>query len=85
MAVFHTEGGVPWDFPPLAQLSPLKLCRAYCILGIIFPPQWHQVLYLLILKTMVLYETLYGIFFSGKKHSLVLVLEVLLYCHKFLA
>ena len=24
--VFHTEGGVPWDFPPLAQLSPLKLC-----------------------------------------------------------
>ena len=58
LTMFHTEGGVPWDFPPLAQLSPLKLCRAYCILGIIFPPQWHHVLYLLILKTMVLYETL---------------------------
>ena len=24
--VFHTEGGVPWDFPPLTQFSPLKLC-----------------------------------------------------------
>ena len=23
-AVFHTKGGVPWDFPPLALISPLK-------------------------------------------------------------
>ena len=23
-SVFHTEGGVPWDFPPLTLISPLK-------------------------------------------------------------
>ena len=23
--VFHTEGGVPWDFPSLTRISPLKL------------------------------------------------------------
>ena len=27
--MFHTEGGMPWDFPPLTQISPLKLCQLY--------------------------------------------------------
>ena len=57
--VFHTYRG--WgalgfpipnsDFPP----QTLQLDRILCIS---FPPQWHQILHLLIIKSVILYEIL---------------------------
>ena len=58
-AVFHTEGGVPWDFPPLAQLSPSSFADSTVYFVLFSHPKWDQVLHLLVLKTMILYETLH--------------------------
>ena len=50
------------DFPPQALLALTYTC-------ITFPPQWHQILHPLILKTMVLYETLYRSKVSPGRHN----------------
>ena len=48
---FIERVGCPGITHPLAQLSPLKLCWLYRILCITSPPpQWHQVLHLLVLE-----------------------------------
>ena len=44
-------GGVPWDFPPEAHVSPLKLYYVRYTLRIIPPPQWHQILHCIKLPT----------------------------------
>ena len=46
---------MPWDFSPLAQVPPLKLCRHSLIL---FPPKWNRVPLLVIPFSEFLYETL---------------------------
>ena len=56
-AVFHIDGGVPWDFPSLPQISPLKLLISTVYFVLVSHPIWHQVLHLLI-KSVILYETL---------------------------
>ena len=71
---------MPWDFPPLAQLSPHQaLLTLYCILCITFPPQMgsgppHQP----VLKAVILYETL-----MDKGHILSTVLPSIheKFCH----
>ena len=49
------RGGVPWDFPPLAHLSPSSFADSTALFS---HPNWDQALHLLVLKTMILYETL---------------------------
>ena len=57
ISVFHLEGG---DFPSLPKISlPLNISGLYRILCITFLTQWHQVLQLLLLETIILYETLH--------------------------
>ena len=54
-AVFHTEGGVPWDFPSLTWISPLKLTGStvYFVL-VSHPNSTRSSIYL----SVILYETL---------------------------
>ena len=56
---FHTEGGVPWDFPPLAQFPPSSFADSTLYFVLFSHPKWDQVLHLLVVKVMILYETLY--------------------------
>ena len=51
-------GALGFPIPRSASPLPPKLCWLYCILCITSPPQWHQVLSLLVLKAMTLYEIL---------------------------
>ena len=55
--VFHTEGRGALGFPIPNLDFPPQTDWLYRILCISFPPQWHQVLHLLITKLVILYET----------------------------
>ena len=59
-SVFHTEGGVPWDFPPQSTSFPPQdlLPLLYCDFVLLSHPKWHQLPNIVISKAMVLYETL---------------------------
>ena len=57
-AVFHTEGGVPWDFPPQSSSFPPQDFLSLLYFVLLSHPKWHQLPNIVISKAMILYETL---------------------------
>ena len=57
-AVFHTEGGVPWDFPPQSSSFPPQDLLPLLYFVLLSHPKWHQLPNIVISKAIVLYETL---------------------------
>ena len=56
-AVFHTEGGVLRDFPPLAQLPPPPSFADSTVYFVLLShPKWNQVLHLLVLNEKRAYK-----------------------------
>ena len=57
-SVFHTEGGVPWDFPPQNSSFPPQDLLLLLYFVLLSHPNWHQLPIIVISKAMVLNETL---------------------------
>ena len=58
---FHTEGGVSWDFPPLAEVSPSRITDSIIYLELVSPPQSFG--FLCLQNSTKLLETVKKLFF----------------------